>query len=256
MPSRPTIRAILVDDEPPALRRLHSLLGHYEEIEIVGEYSDGTAAIEGIRTDAPQVVFLDIQMPGVDGFQVIQALGRRPPFIVFVTAYDEHAIRAFEAQALDYLLKPVTRERLRTTVERLAARLETESPAEVALRLERVVASLTNTGAPSRVAVQQDGRVLLLDPDDIDWVEVQENYLALHVGRARYLLRSAMSALEERLPSGKFLRIHRARLVNIERVREIQPWFHGDYVLVLADGTRLLSGPTYRERLQELIGAR
>jgi two-component system LytT family response regulator len=253
--SRLPVRTILVDDEPPALRRLRSLLAHHEEIRIVGEYSDGTSAIEGIRRHQPALVFLDVQMPDVGGFDILTTLGPRTPLVVFVTAYSEHAIRAFEAQAFDYLLKPLTRERVALTVERVLQRLDAESAADLAVRLEHLLGELAPAATRARrIPVQVDGRVLLLDTAQVDWVEVEDNYLGIHVGRTRYALRGALTALEERLPPGQFLRIHRARLVNVDRIREIQPWFHGDYVVVMAEGTRLISGPTYRDRVRELIG--
>jgi two-component system LytT family response regulator len=253
--SRP-IRAILVDDEPLARRRLRSLLNGDAEIEIVGEYGNGRDAAGAIREDPPDLVFLDIQMPELDGFGVVREIGvdAMPP-VVFVTAFDQHALKAFEVHALDYLLKPVDRARFSATIARAKGRIRGDRDRSLADRLDAALAELGRRSAePQRLAIKKAGRIYLVRPDDVDWLEADGNHVRVHIGKDSHLIRDTLARVEERLPRRAFMRIHRSTIVNVARIREIQPWFQGDYVLLLSDGTRLTSGRSYRDRVRSLFG--
>ena len=255
-PSR--IRTLIVDDEPLARRRLRALLTDEHDIEIIGEAGNGTAAVKAIKDERPDLVFLDVQMPGLDGFEVLrETASEHQPFVVFVTAHDEHAIRAFEVQAVDYLLKPVVEARFREAVRRAVARLRDGSrqdlSRQMAQLLERVAPAPVRAGA-GRISVRRDGRVHFVRIEDIDWVEADGDFVRLHAGRETHIVRETMADIALKLPAERFARIHRSIIVNADRVKEVQPWFKGDYVLILHDGTKLRSGRTYRQTVQTLIG--
>src|SRR5581483_935436 len=243
-PDASLVRTLIVDDEPIARRRLRSLLADEPDIDVIGEAANGTEAVRAIATDKPDLVFLDVQMPGLDGFEVLRATaGIHQPFVVFITAHDEHAIRAFEVQAVDYLLKPVIELRFREAVRRAVGRLR-ESPRsslaqELAQLLDRVAPAQTHAG---RIPIKRDGRVNFVRVEDVDWVEADGDFVRLHVGRDTHALRETMNEIAGKLPPDRFLRIHRSLIVNADRVKEVQPWFKGDYVLILHDGTKLRSG--------------
>ena len=255
------IRALLVDDEPLALRKLRRLLAGERDIHVIGECSEGREAAEAIRTHAPDLVFLDIQIPELDGFEVIESLSTAElPVIVFVTAYDEYALRAFDAHALDYLLKPVGRERFREALERARERvLERRAVGLVdarllALHTERRAAS--EAIAPrylTRIAVKSGGRAFFVRTSDVDWIEASDNYVRLHVGATSYLVRESLRTLESKLDPDDFLRVHRSAMVNVDAIRELQPWFHGDQVIILRSGARLTCSRRYDERLRQML---
>src|SRR5439155_11387125 len=204
---------------------------------------------------SPDLVFLDVRMPGLDGFGVLAELPvERWPLIVFVTAYDEHAVRAFDVHALDYLLKPFEYDRLRQALQRARGKLSQRDGASEQSRMLSLLESLQNRAQSwDRIVVRETGRVTFLKPDEIDWVEAEGNYVCLHVGAKSYLLRETMAEAETRLLAKKFLRVSRSALVNLERIKEWQPLFHGDSVLVLKDGTRLTVSRVYREKLDQLV---
>jgi len=250
------IRTLIVDDEPLARSRVRELLATQPDVEVIGECGNGREAIAAIRSDRPDLVYLDVQMPEVTGFEVLEALEPAvAPAVVFVTAFDQFAVRAFEVHALDYLLKPFDRERFLSSLQRAreAVRLRREGRLD-----ERLGALLADLGAQrrylKRLLVKNGSRTVLLQAGEIDWIESAGNYVRLHVGRERHLLRETMTALEERLDPEQFVRIHRSTMVNLDRVRELEPYFHGDYVLRLVDGTRLTLSRTYRDRLQVRLG--
>ena len=251
-----TLRAILVDDEPLARTHLRGLLAEHEGIEVVGEAGNGHDAIALIARERPDLVFLDIQMPELDGFGVVQAIGaEHMPVTVFVSAYDEYALKAFEAHALDYLMKPVDRERFGHSVARAVSRVRQDAGMAAREPLARLVSQLARERRPvDRLAIKQDGRVLFLRIPDIDWVETDGDHVRIHIGPHVYVHRMTLTRLEERLPAPMFLRIHRSTLINVERIREMQPWFQGDYVLILQDGTKLTTGRTYRENVRRFLG--
>jgi two-component system LytT family response regulator len=253
---RVPLRALIVDDEPPARARLRTLLEAERDVAIVGECASGPEAIEAIERDLPHLVFLDVQMPVMDGFEVLRSLDvQRLPAIIFVTAYDDYAVRAFEIHALDYLLKPFSRDRFREALARARAQLARDGVPAVDPRVLALLDALGKAAPlPKRLLVKSEGRLVFVKVADIDWVEAAANYVRLHVRGESYLLRESMKNMEAKLPPDTFLRIHRSAIVNIDRIRELQPWFHGEYVAILHDGTKLTVSRAYAERVHELIG--
>jgi two-component system LytT family response regulator len=251
------LRVLIVDDEPLGRQRLRALLEAESDIEVLGECTDGPSAVAAISQQRPDLLFLDVRMPELDGFGVLEALGdERPPGVIFVTAYDKYALRAFEVHALDYLLKPFDRERFQKALERARAQIARTQSAGVNEQL-RALLEDARAGKKylDRVVIKSASRVFFLRVEEIDWIEAAANYLKLHAGEESHLLRETMNGLEARLDPEKFLRIHRSTIVNIERIQELQPWFHGDYVVLLRDGTKLTLSRGYRQKLQELFGS-
>jgi two-component system LytT family response regulator len=250
------IRTLVVDDEPLARERLASLLEPLEDVELVGECRDGEEAVIAIHDLTPDLVFLDIQMPGMSGFDVIDAVGTdKMPLVIFVTAYDQHALRAFQVRALDYLLKPFDRERFTDALQRARKQLERDDSGDIGRRLLALVRDLRRDPPKAdRLVVKSGGRLFFLRTDEIDWVEAAGNYVRLHVGNTSHLLRETMTAMEARLDPEKFVRIHRCRIVNVDRIQEMQPWLNGEYAVVLRTGARLTLSRGYREKLQEKVG--
>jgi two-component system LytT family response regulator len=246
----------VVDDEPLARERVLSLLQQEADVEVVGECSDGTQAVSAIQEQSPDLVFLDVQMPGCDGFQVIRHVGAdRMPTVVFVTAYDEYALQAFEVHALDYLLKPFGKDRFQQTLRHAREALERRRAGDLGRRLLALVHDIKpEPQRVERLVVKSGGRVFFLRTDEIDWIEAAGNYVRLHLGAESHLFRETMNRMESRLDTRRFARIHRSRIVNTERIKELQPWFNGDYVVVLRDGTRLTLSRGYREKLQQRLG--
>lgn len=256
--SSPTgkIRVVIVDDEPLGRTVIREMLRRDAEIEIVGECAAGREAIEALDGTRPDLVFLDVQMPEVDGFEVLSALDPGTlPMVVFVTAYDQYAVRAFDVHAVDYLLKPFDRERFERAVEHAKAQLKRERSGAVT---ERILALLEAQKARprhlERVVIKSNGRVFFLKTDEIDWIGAEGNYVSLHVKKETYLLRETISGIEAQLDPAKFPRIHRSRIVNIDRIRELRPWSHGEYHVILHDGAQLTLSRGYRDRLQKLLG--
>ena len=250
-----TIRALIVDDEAPARDLIATLLRNEPDLEVVGECNNGRDAIAAIQRLSPDLVFLDVQMPGLDGFGVLAELQtERLPLVVFVTAFDRHAVRAFEVHALDYLLKPFEYDRLRQAVRHARTQLAQGPDAADQTRLISLLEELHNRGQSwNRLAIRDAGRIVFLQPDQIDWIEAEGNYVRLHIGKESHLLRETMTAIEARLASRKFLRVSRSTIVNLERVVEWQPLFHGDSVVILRDGTRLTVSRVYRESFERLL---
>jgi len=250
------IRTLIVDDEALARERLRGLLANDPLIEIVGEASNGREAIGAVLQLSPELLFLDIQMPELDGFGVIAALeGRVPPAVVFATAYDQFAVKAFEVHAVDYLLKPFDSERLQETLRRVTQRLQNRTAsASAAPRLDALLQEMKNrpTGPADRLVVKTDKRMLLVPIEEIDWVEAADNYVVLHVGKENHLQRETLSAMSTKLPEAMFVRISRSTIVNVSRIKELQPLFHGEYSVILKNGTRLTLTRTYRECLARL----
>jgi two-component system LytT family response regulator len=251
-----TIRVVIVDDEPVARRRLRRLLRAVPDAVVVGEAGDGVFAIDMIREVMPDVVLLDVQMPELDGFAMLQAMSSAEiPVVIFVTAYDQYALRAFEVHALDYVLKPVDAERLATAMSRARVRLQQRKGANVD---ERVLALLQSI-APgrkylTRIPVRTEGRVQLLELAEVDWISAADNYVTLHVGAKEYLVRDTMGRLERELDPETFVRVHRSSIVRVDRVRELLPDFHGDFTLVLKTGAQLTLSRSYRAKLEALLG--
>jgi two-component system, LytTR family, response regulator len=252
------ISVLVVDDEPPARRRILSLLAEQPDLEVVGECGNGREAIAAILELRPDLVFLDVQMPEVNGFDVIETIGPAAmPVVVFATAYDEFALRAFDAHALDYLLKPFDQERFERTLERVRFELRRVRADGEDERLRALVRALRGEGARlERLPVRVGQRTRLIALDDVDYMEARSNYVRLHVGERSYLVRDTLSGLEARLDRERFLRIHRSLIVNRERVEEVESLFAGEYVLYLRGGVRLTSGRTYRAALEVAFGLR
>ena len=274
-----TMRVLIVDDEPIARRRLSRLLRLEDDVEVVDEVGSGRDAVAAIREAKPDLVFLDVQMPDIDGFGVVAELGNEQlPAIIFVTAYNEYAVKAFDVNAIDYILKPFDPDRFRSAFARARTHLEQKSSAEAGRRIkalleevlgeERAQALAAGAGngnghgkaapvaAPQRtrhldrLMVKHDGRVYFVKVSDVDWFEAAGNYVRVHVGRVSHLIRETMHGIESQLDPNQFARIHRAVIVNLDRIRELQPWFAGDYIVILRDGRQLKLSRTYREALQ------
>jgi two-component system LytT family response regulator len=275
------VRVLIVDDEALARQRVRRLLQNEADVEVVGEAGTGREAVTMINDLNPDLVCLDVQMPELDGFGVLQELdGNAVPMVLFVTAYDEHAQRAFDVHAVDYVLKPVDADRFRAAFDR--ARTQ-KAHAAAAERLNDLLATVrrladggtasadalagASTGAngtngnaatngryASRILVKHDGRMFFVKTTEIDWIEADRNYVKLHVGKAAHTIRDRISHLEETLDPRLFARIHRSTIVNLNRVREMQQWFSGDYVVILEDGTRLRLSRHYRDRVEKQVG--
>ena len=248
-----TVRTLVVDDEAPARRRIRRLLAEEEGMTVVGECGDGESAVAMIAAERPDLVFLDVQMPERDGFDVVTAiLPASLPAILFVTAYDRYALRAFEVHAVDYLLKPFTGERFRTALgrarERIASRTQDPALASFATAL-RIRPSYL-----SRVAVRSGARTVFVELAAVDWLEAADNYVRLHVKQREFLVRETLAALEAQLDPDRFVRIHRSAIVQVDRIAEMRATSHGDAEVVLRDGRRLAASRTWRDRLQRLVG--
>jgi two-component system LytT family response regulator len=248
------MRLVIVDDEPLARRRLKRLVAASGAATIVGEASDGLAAVTCINGLRPDVALLDVQMPELDGFGVVARLTRPAPLVIFLTAFDRYAIQAFEIHAIDYLLKPVSRERLGDALAHARERLESCDE-----RIEAGLAALMDTvagrhAAINRLPVRSDGRVELVDPAAIDWIEAADNYVVLHAGGRTHVLRETLAHLEQRLSPDEFVRIHRSTIVRLDRVARLDSASRGDYDVTLRDGTRLKLSRTCRPRLERLTG--
>jgi two-component system, LytTR family, response regulator len=251
------IRTLVVDDEPMARERILGLLAQETDVEVVGQCSDGQQAVSAIQQLSPELVFLDVQMPAVDGFGVIRQVGAdRMPMVVFVTAYDEYALHAFEVHALDYLLKPFGRDRLQQCLDHARHQRDRHRAGELGRSLLALVQDFRpdQQKKQERLVVKSGGRVFFVRTEDIDWIEAAGNYVRLHLKDQSHLFRETMNQMEGRLDPQRFFRIHRSRIVNTERIKELQPWFNGEYVVVLHNGTQLRLSRSYREKLEQRLG--
>lgn len=248
------LTTLIVDDEPLARQGLRMLLSQDPEIGAIQEARDGNEAVKAIIKMHPDLVFLDVQMPEKDGFSVVREVGaERMPAVVFVTAHDRYAIQAFEINALDYLLKPITEERFAQALARAKNRLQSHSGDDAT---RQIIGLLQTIASPQkylkRLAVRSAGKTVFVDVEDIDWMEAAENYVQLHTSRARHLLHVPMNTLEKSLDPETFLRVHRSIIVNVGRIKELQPGPHGEYVITLHNDVRLQSGRSYNEKLKAL----
>ncbi len=253
-PKAAPIRALVVDDELISRELLCRLLRSETDIELAGTATRGNEAVEAIHRLQPDLVFLDVQMPELDGFGVVNEIqGTHMPVIIFVTANDDFALKAFEVHALDYLVKPCSRDRFRVALRRARDQIQRDRTRELHARLSALldrVQAIPPTA--ERVAVKSDGRIIFIRVADIDWIEAADNYVQLHVGDRTLLQRETMAAIETKLAPDRFLRINRSAIVNIERIRELEPTFHGEYTVVLRDGTRLTLTRGHRQALRNL----
>lgn len=250
-----TLRTLIVDDEPLARERVKRFLRDESDVEIIGECGNGIDAVAVIKSEKPDLVFLDIQMPEKTGFEVIRSLNSKTlPTVIFVTAYDQYALQAFEVHALDYLLKPFTRDRIHRAVARAREHIVGKRQGGLDERLFALIADLKQEKKYlERLVVKTTGRVFFLKTDEIDWIEAAGNYVKLHSGRESHMIRETMNGLEAKLDPDKFLRIHRSTVVHIDRIKELHPMFSGDYAVILRDGTELALSRNYRERFLELF---
>jgi len=249
-----TIRTVIIDDERLARQRIRRMLSNTTDFEVMAEFENSQHGLEYLEDTGADLLFLDVQMPGLDGFALLEALDpARMPVVIFVTAYDEYALRAFEYHAFDYLLKPFDQTRFEKALERARKQFSSQgSNNEKLLNLLNEIRQRNQE--PARFAIKTPGRVFFVRQEDIDRIEAADNYVNLHVGVDTHLIRETMNSLEGRLDSRKFLRIHRSTIVNAERIKELRPWFHGEYVVLLKDGTELTLSRTYREKILSLLG--
>ena len=252
----PKIRVLIVDDEPLARERLRAWLRKEASVEIVGECGSGTEAVAKLQGTPVDLVFLDMEMPGCDGLQVLaQVPFERRPAVIFATAHERFALDAFEVQAVDYLLKPYDRERMLTALRRAEEHLRARHAGHIEEKLASLLADAAGPGRkPERLTVKADGRLVFLKPDDIVWVEAADNYVILHLTDSRLMLRETLTALEERIGSVNFARVNRSAIVHLDQIKELQPTFHGDYVVVLRDGTRVPLSRSLRGQFGKFIG--
>jgi two-component system, LytTR family, response regulator len=251
----PPIRTLIVDDEPPARRKLRRFLESDAQVAIVGEAKNGEEAARAIREHRPDLVFLDVQMPGMDGFGVIEATAsEHAPSVIFVTAYDDHAVRAFEVSALDYLLKPFDRERFDAALAKAKAEVARRDHADLRERLDGLLQHLDRQHTVERFLVRSRGRVTFVQAKDVAWLEGAGNYVRLHAGTDTHLIRDTLDSVGSQLDPRRFVRVHRSHIVNLDYVREMSPWAHGDYVIVMRDGVKLKLSRRYRDRLPPHLG--
>jgi two-component system, LytTR family, response regulator len=256
-----TIRIALVDDEPLALRAMQRALDEVQDIEIVAECSSGEDVLRMLPTLQPDLIFLDIEMPGMSGMEIAQQLqGRDSPYIVFVTAYDKYALEAFKVQAIDYILKPICEEKVRDVMKRIAESMRLNRWQEVDSRLgtiihmiERQKKELPMPGELDRFTIKNRGRIYFIETSSIDWIQAEGNYVTLHTGSNKHLLRIKMNQLEERLNSKLFVRVHRSTIVNIQSIKELRPFFNGSYLILLTDNTKIYSSRGYKENVEQIL---
>jgi two-component system LytT family response regulator len=252
----PKIRALIADDELLARKFIRRMLKQDHEVEIVGECSNGLETVAMIRKEKPDLVFLDVQMPEMNGFAVLDELGvDHLPEIVFTTAYESYAVRAFELHALDYLLKPFDQTRFKAAMkhakERLHSRRENDGALQIGTLLESIRAQEQYL---ARIIIRANGRITFLQTSDIDWIEADDKYVHLHTSKGARMVRQTLSAMEEELDPKKFVRVHRSAIVNVDRIKELQPLFNGEHSLILEDGTRLTLSRKYKDKLFALLG--
>jgi len=255
------IKTIIADDEPLAREKIRNLLEEDPDIELIGECADGIETVTAIRNQQPDLVFLDVQMPELDGFGVLKALSdSNMPTLIFVTAYDQYALRAFEVHALDYLLKPFDRERFQKALQRAKEHIRKEKSGEVNEKLLTLLEDLKSEKSNNqerkyldRLVIKAGGRVTFLKTAEIDCIEAAGNYIRLYIGKDSHLLRDTMNNIQTKLDPEKFLRIHRSTILKIDRIKELQPWYHGEYVVTLENGKQLTSSRSYRHKLGKLL---
>jgi len=250
------VRVLIVDDEPLARRGVRAKLRKFPDVDIVGECSDGAAAVESILKLTPDLVFLDVQMPGMDGFEVLRALpAERLPVVIFLTAFERHALRAFEFHALDYLLKPLEDERFVAAVDRARKQMDAASKTELAERLLRLVKQNNSERYALRFTARTGSDIRIVPAEEVEWISAAGDYAELHTHRGTHLLRESMNSLEERLDPSRFARIHRSRIVNLARILELRGIENREYIVKLQDGSRHRSSRTYADRIEQWLRA-
>ncbi len=249
------IRALIVDDEALARKFIRRMLKEDREIEIIGEAGNGKEAATLIRKHHPDIVFLDVQMPEMDGFAVLESIHEQLPEIIFTTAYEQYAIRAFELHALDYLLKPFDQTRFKDALHYAKEHFRSTRDQDRRLQVDALLQSIRNKPQfLERIVIKSGGRITFLNTRDINWIEADDKYVHLHTAKAKPMVRQTLSAMESQLDPKRFRRIHRSAIVNVERIKELQPLFNGEHSVVLENGTKLSLSRNYRDKLFELIG--
>jgi two-component system, LytTR family, response regulator len=250
------IKVLIVDDEPLARKYLRRLLADSVDVEITGECGNGKEAVDFICENAPDLVFLDVQMPEMDGFTVLESLDAgQIPQIIFVTAYEQYAIHAFEIHALDYLLKPFDRERFEKTLVRVRERFDDQKKDENQQQISALIENVRQKPEfLDRLFIKADGRIIFLKTDEIDWIEAADKYVHLHTAKKSHLVRQTLSAMEAQLDPKKFVRIHRSAMVNVDRIKELQPMFTGEHAVVLENDKKLTLSRSYKNKLFTLLG--
>jgi two-component system LytT family response regulator len=258
------LKTLVVEDEPVTREHICALVNEDPELELLRGCETVAEALEAIAAQRPDLLLLDVQLPGEDGFSLLEALAE-PPAVIFITAYDKYALKAFEVHALDYLLKPFDRERFQKAVQRAKVQVRSAQAEDVLQRMRALLVQIREGTGPDassspapleRLMIKSSGRIFFLTVDEIDWIEAEGNYPRLHVGQEAYRLRETLSALEQKLDSRRFVRIHRGSIVNLDRVQEIQLWFHGDYVILLKNGTKLTLSRRYKAKVEAQLGGR
>ena len=251
-----SIRVLIVDDEPLPRERIRTLLGRHQEITVIAEASDGAEALELVMTHRPDLIFLDIQMPELDGFEVLEALYPGVmPAVIFITAFDEYAVRAFDVSAVDYLLKPIDPARFEQALARATRRLARGSVEDGQELQEFLARWRAERGYSARFVVRTGDKLAFIRAEEVDWIDAAGNYARLHVGGREHLIRETMKSLENRLDPETFVRVHRSAIVNIDRVASLEPYFHGEYVVQMRDGSKLTSSRSHSGRLRALLKA-
>ena len=250
------IRALIADDETLARKFIGQMLKDDRDFEIIGECGNGKETVAMIRKESPDIVFLDVQMPEMDGFAVLESIGiERLPEIIFTTAYEQYAIRAFELHALDYLLKPFDQTRFKDAIKYAKERFRSERRNDGRMQISALLENIKNKPQyVERLVIRSSGRITFLRIDEINWIEADDKYVHLHAGKARPMVRQTLSAMEVQLDPAKFRRVHRSAIVNVERIAELQPLFSGEYSILLQDGTKLTLSRNYKDKLFELLG--
>lgn len=252
------LNVLIVDDESLARDTVRLLLEDVNDMQVVGEASDGPGAVEAIRTHQPDLVFLDVQMPGLTGLEVVSEVGtdRMPP-VVFVTAYDEYAVKAFETSAIDYLVKPFSDDRFEAALEKARNQLRQLRRADLEARLRQLLSETrtpTSTGKDLRFMIKERGSIRFVEAAEIDWVEAAGDYVILHSGEEKSMIRETMTGMEDKLPSDRFVRIHRSTIVSIPAIKEIKPYFHGDYIVYMKSGEELKLSRRYWSHVEDVLG--
>lgn len=253
---RTPVRVLIVDDEPLAREKIRRMLADDPEMEVIGECANGREAITAVQSLLPDLMLLDVEMPAFDGFAVLEALkSSHLPLVIFITAFDHYAVRAFKVHALDYLLKPFDRERFAAAIEHAKERLRQSRKEQLNERLLDLLKQIEISSKHlERIFIKTDERVFFLQTAEIDWIEAEGNYVRLHTTSKSYLLRESIGRLETQLDPGAFARIHRSTIVNLDRIKELQSWSHGEYRVILHNGTKLMLSRNYRDTLQEILG--
>jgi len=251
------IKVLIIDDEPLARERIKNLLENEVDIEVIDESGNGFEALSKIQEKKPELVFLDVRIPEMNGFEIIEQIDEENiPHIIFVSAHEKYALRAFEMHALDYLLKPFDENRFQQALCRARERIQIRKTGEITCRLKELIHNVKSEHKYlDRLVIKTEGRIFFIKTDEINWIEAAGNYITLYLDNEKYLMRETMNCMEARLDPGKFIRVHRSKIVNIERIKEIQSWFNGEHLIILDNGTELNLSRKYKEKMKEVFNS-